>query len=87
MDDMWDRIQELMAEVSDLPPLPEKIRLTQEQIDQLPRSESCQPWGLPSLISIPIEKVDSWWESDPARWALEKARADLQAQYGIGRLW
>lgn len=86
MDDMLARIQELMDEVSNLPPLPEKIRLTQEQIDQLPKGEPRQPWE-PLLFTIPVEKVDSWWESEPARWALEEARAALRAKHGIGRVW
>ena len=66
----YESVRRAMEALGPIPPPPEPIKLTQDQIDALPKAQP-QPFGLPGggLFGTPVIKVDTVEESTPHQMA------------------
>ena len=86
-----DEIYAELVRIADLPPPRTKpIKLTRQQLDSIPRAAApAQPWlagQLAPLAGVPVELVDTVYESTPFTEAFEaRLRAGIRAGVGTFR--
>lgn len=60
-----------------LPPRPKEIKLTQQQIDRIPKAEPSPPWMAGQVgfyAGVPVRIVEGYWDSTPGERQLEEFR-------------
>lgn len=70
----WQAINDALAATAALPPRPDQVYLTAEQIAAIPRRTTVIPVG--DLLGIPVVKVETVEESTPYRMMVEKAERE-----------